>query len=243
MPYLTLITLTMICLFITSCSLNSEQKSPLQKHSDATQPQVGHQQHITLEPLSHWQEIIFTTPTQYSILQSDDGFVIKADSQHSASMIYQAVNIDLNKTPYLHWQWKITHTYNNPNEQSRSGDDYPARLYIAIKGKPYSLFPRALSYVWASHSDKDSHWYSPYSQQAILVAVESGNSKVGEWVHEARNLREDIQQYFGESIDHIEGIAIMTDTDNTQSKAMSYYRDIYFDDNTADSTTKPAPIL
>jgi hypothetical protein len=113
-------------------------------------------------------------------------------------------------------------------EQSKQGDDFSARVYIAVKAKNGSFYPRVLCYVWANHSPKGSHWSSPYSNDAIIIAQQSGDSRVHQWVSEKINVKADLQRYFQEEIDEIEGIAIMTDSDNSKGKADAFYRQLFF---------------
>jgi hypothetical protein len=61
-----------------------------------------------------------------------------------------------------------------------------------------------------------------------MIAVESGPEKIGSWVSEERNIYRDHVSYFGEDPPEVIAIAIMTDTDNTQEKAVAYYEEISF---------------
>lgn len=75
-----------------------------------------------------------------------------------------------------------------------------------------------------------------FTDFAKMIVVESGSTKVGAWVEEERNVYEDYRLAFGEDPPAINGIAIMTDTDNTQERAVAYYGDIVFL-----QAAKPAP--
>jgi hypothetical protein len=182
---------------------------------------------INFNDLSTWEERVFSKPTIYTH-ESDDTH-LKAVSNNSASMLYRQINIDLNKTPYLNWQWKISNTYQDiKNERSKQGDDYPARVYVAIKSRTGSLYPRALVYVWSNHSEALSHWPNPYSDAVIMLALQSGDLHINQWITEKRNLKEDLKHYFNEEIDAIEGIAIMSDSDNSHSYSEAFYRNLHF---------------
>ena len=65
----------------------------------------------------------------------------------------------------------------------------------------------------------------PFTDCVQMVAVESGSTNVGTWVTEQRNIRKDYRQAFGEE-PPINGLAIMTDTDNTGESATAYYGNI-----------------
>ena len=61
-----------------------------------------------------------------------------------------------------------------------------------------------------------------------MIEVESGSSKLNTWITEDRNVYEDYRRAFGEEPPMISGVAIMTDTDNTNESAEAYYGDIAF---------------
>lgn len=221
------LSISFYCLFLlTACEYLFTQKSKNQAHS------AEQQATIHFSDLSQWQERKFAGSTEYTTIKKNHSTILKATTSDSASMLYQAINIDLNKTPYLSWQWKISNTYpKNINEHNRNGDDYPARIYIAIKNKNGNIYPRALIYVWSSYSPQFTHWKNPYSQSITMLSIESGDALAGQWITEKRNLKQDLKTYFGEEIDAIEGIAIMSDSDNTDSQATTYYQKISFTKN------------
>lgn len=178
--------------------------------------------------LPAWKEQVFNKRTRYEPVEEGGATVLRATSRQSASALYRRVEVDLDKTPYLNWRWKVEDTLGELDEQMKVGDDFAARLYVVVSPMPFRLKPRSLNYVWASNTPAGGHWESPYSGSIELVALQSGNGRAGQWVHEKRNVREDLKRYFGEDISYVEGIAIMTDTDNSQSAVTAYYGDIYF---------------
>jgi hypothetical protein len=61
-----------------------------------------------------------------------------------------------------------------------------------------------------------------------MYVVESGDEKLQRWVTERRNVYDDYRLAFGEEPYRVTGVAIMTDTDNTQESATAWYGDIVF---------------
>ncbi len=61
-----------------------------------------------------------------------------------------------------------------------------------------------------------------------MVVVESGTQKEGLWIDEERDIYEDYKKAFGEEPPMINGVAIMSDTDNTKEQTTAYYGDIVF---------------
>lgn len=183
---------------------------------------------FTERGLPAWSEQVFNKRTRYEPVEEGGQTVLRAGSRQSASALYRRVDVDLDKTPYLNWRWKVEDTLGELDEQMKAGDDFAARVYVVVSPLPFRLKPRSLNYVWASNTPAGGHWESPYSSNIVLVALQSGNGRAGQWVYEKRNVREDLQRYFGEGIRYVEAIAIMTDTDNSQSAVTAYYGDISF---------------
>ncbi|MEW8220752.1 MAG: DUF3047 domain-containing protein [Candidatus Thiodiazotropha taylori] len=189
------------------------------------------EQTITVDilPVEDWTEVSFKGNTSYQAIdESGEPASLKAISQSSASALAKRIKVDLNKTPYLNWRWKIDRVLDKPDEQSKSGDDYPARIYVVKEGGWAPWRTRSMNYVWSSSQPVSSVWASAYTGQSMMVAVKSGDQQAGQWQTEKRNVRKDFKNYFGEEIETIDVVAIMTDTDNTKSMATAWYADIFF---------------
>lgn len=179
--------------------------------------------------LSAWQPQDFHGKTAYSLQPSRHAsYVLSAHSDNSASGLHRKIRIDLiTQTPVLNWSWRVPYTFTDNDEASKSGDDYPARIYVIVSGGPLFWKTRALNYVW-SNQQKESTWANAYTSRNIMLAVDGGEQHTQRWRHYSRNLRHDLQRIFGEDIRSIDAIAIMTDTDNTHHKVTTLYGDIYF---------------
>lgn len=178
--------------------------------------------------LSDWNEKSFRDHTRYTQVNMDGNLCIQSQSEASASGLFREIQIDLVKTPYLHWDWRINETLGDVNEEEKSFDDYAARIYVVISGGLFFWRTRALNYVWANKHTKGQSWPNAYSANAIMVAVESGPELTKTWQHERRNVRNDIKNYLGLDVDRIDAIAFMTDTDDTGKSASACYANIYF---------------
>ncbi len=175
--------------------------------------------------LGGWTEKSFRGKTDYSLTKEDGKIALRAHSIKSGSGMIKKISVDSRKLPLLRWSWKIDHTLKREDIRSKKGDDFPARVYVIF---PRTFFwrMRAINYVWASKMAKDSFMPSPYTANAMIIAVEAGDEKVKKWVSEERNIYEDYKMVFGEEPPLLGGIAIMTDTDNTQDEATAFYGDI-----------------
>jgi len=184
--------------------------------------------------------------TTYEVIHDGNTAVVKAESEASASGLTKAVKIDPREYPIIRWRWKIDQVLARSDVSRKDGDDYPARLYVMFeyeadkvpltKKLKYAA-GRALfgdipigtvNYIWETHTPVGTVVENAYTDFAQMIVVESGSQHVGRWLDEERNILDDYRMAFGEEPPLINGIAIMTDTDNTKERATAYYGDILF---------------
>ena len=196
-----------------------------------------------------WKPLTFKKipkSTVYELVTDGAAVVVKATSDAGASGLTKQVNIDPSVFPVVHWRWKVENLLSRSDVTRKSGDDYPARLYITFQYDPEKVsFGRklkykagralfgdipiaALNYIWDTKTSVGTVVDNAYTNFAKMIVVETGATKVGAWVEESRNVYQDYKQAFGEDPPMINGIAIMTDTDNTKERAIAYYGDIWF---------------
>ena len=181
--------------------------------------------------LQQWDEKSFKGNTHYSLKYAQDRYILQATANMSASALYKRIKINLLETPFLNWSWSINSTLPALNEQSKSGDDYAARIYVVIKTgiAPWKI--RALNYVWSSNTMPPDKWPNAFTNKAVMIPLRTSNDATGEWNVEKVNIRTDMQQYLGIDIKQIAGVAIMTDTDNSGNFVTANYGDIFFSTN------------
>jgi hypothetical protein len=178
--------------------------------------------------LGGWQEQRFAGETVYRLIEEEGRTALRATSNGTASGRYKPVRIDLRQTPLLHWQWRVDNLLEGVAEQSKPGDDYPARVYVVFSGGLLFWRTRAINYVWSSNQPVGTTWPNAFTGNAKMVAVESGAERLGQWVTEQRNVAEDYRRLFGGEPGTVDAVAIMTDTDNSGQRATAWYGDIWF---------------
>ena len=184
--------------------------------------------------------------TSYEVVKDGDVRVVKAVSEASASGLTKPVVIDPKEYPIVRWRWKIDHVLKGSDVTLKEGDDFPARLYITFAYDPDKVsFGKklkykagqvifgdipigAINYVWETKTPVGTIIDNAYTDFVKMVVVESGTQNVGMWIDEERNIYEDYKKAFGEEPPMINGVAIMSDTDNTKERATAYYGDIVF---------------
>ncbi|GAB5534595.1 MAG: DUF3047 domain-containing protein [Rubricoccaceae bacterium] len=194
-----------------------------------------------------WEPLSFDDGqrTQYSLVEYGGTTVVRANANRSASGLIRRVTIDPNRFPVLTWRWKVEGVLPRGDVRRKSGDDYPARIYItfdkdpselsfadrvryrAVRALGYDDVPvRALNYIWANQASEGQIVPNPYTDWVKMIPVQSGNANAETWQIETRDVVRDYRAAFGEDPPPINGIAIMTDADNTKGSATAYYGDM-----------------
>lgn len=180
--------------------------------------------------LEGWKEKSFVGHTLYEPYRENGKTVLKATAANSASVLYKQETIDLTDTPWLEWTWKVDAVYNNIDEQSKAGDDFPARLYVTAKSGVLPWQTIAINYVWSSKSPINEAWENPFTSKSMMVSVQSGNTMAGHWVSQRRNIVEDFRQLFNIEVKRLSGYAVMVDGDNSSQTGTAYFGNIDFKD-------------
>lgn len=180
--------------------------------------------------MTGWENKAFKGNTVYALVYDSEkkSTVLQATSQGAASGRFRKMKIDLIKTPFLNWSWKVSDALSGIDETAKTGDDYSARVYVVMERGIMGLSSLSVNYVWASQHPSGSAWPSPFTRHVRLMAVDSGSKGLNTWIAHKRNVRADLREQFGEDIVSIEAVAIMTDTDNSGGRAQASYGDIWF---------------
>ena len=91
-----------------------------------------------------------------------------------------------------------------------------------------ALSNRAVNYVFSSNNEIGKYWRSPYTKKSIDYVLSTTKQNLNEWVTVKANVKEHFKLLHDLDVNELNGVAIMTDTDNSKLKAISYYQNIYF---------------
>ena len=169
--------------------------------------------------------------TKYTLGNNENGKYIKAVANNSASGLGKELKINLKKTPFLNITWKVEKDLNGIVENSKKGHDYAARVFVVKKTGATPLSNRAMNYVFSSNNDINTHHPSPFTKKSIDYVLSTTKEDLNEWVTVKVNVRDHFKKFHDLDLDDINGIAIMSDTDNSKLNAIAYYQNIYFSSN------------
>ena len=166
--------------------------------------------------------------TIYTVGSNDNGNFLKAVADNAASGLGKEVKIDLNKTPFINITWKIEKDLPGIKENTKKGHDFAARVFAVKKTGATPLSNRAINYVFSSNSEVGFNSPSPYTKKSIDNVLASTKNNLNEWITVKANVKEDFKRFHDLNVDELDGLAIMSDTDNSKMKAIAYYQNIYF---------------
>jgi hypothetical protein len=197
-----------------------------------------------------WQPVALPgkRATAYKTHLTDGRWVLVAQSERSASMLRRPVRIEPDRLGRVSFSWKVDALLSDADVQHGDTEDAVVRVLLAFEGDPSRLSARTrmmfdlahgltgetppfatLMYVWDTRAAAGSLVVNPRSDRIRKIVVESGATHLGQWRSYTRNVREDFVRAFGEDPGALIGVAVMTDTDNTQSRAEAWYGEIRFE--------------
>jgi hypothetical protein len=166
--------------------------------------------------------------TIWTLGTNENGNYIKAEANAAGSGLGKEIKINLNKTPFLNITWKVEKDLAGIDESSKKGHDYAARVFVIKKTGMTALSNRAMNYVFSSNNNIGDNWRSPYTKQSIDYILSTTKENLNKWVSVKVNVKKHFKDFHNLDVNELNGIAIMSDTDNSKLQAISYYQNIYF---------------
>ena len=166
--------------------------------------------------------------TIYLTGSNENGNFLKAIADNAASGLGKEIKINLNLTPIINITWKVEKNLNGIEENTKKGHDFAGRVFVIKKTGATPLSNRAVNYVFSSNNSVGKNWPSPYTKKSIDNVMSTTKEHMNEWVTVKANVKEDFKKFHDLDLNEIDGIAIMSDTDNSKMSAITYYQNIYF---------------
>ena len=186
-------------------------------------------------------------PTRYRVRDWDGVPAVEAHAVSSMALLARQVEVDLGRTPFLCWRWRIEAPLKNADMMTKAGDDYAARVYLSFEVPPEklgfgtrmalslarslrgNLVPdAAINYIWDNRHPVGTWQPNAYTDRARMLILRTGGANAGRWVDERRDVSADFLQAFGHAPARLTGLAIATDTDNTGEEAHAGFADFRF---------------
>ena len=169
--------------------------------------------------------------TVYSVGSNENGNYLKAIADNAASGLGKEIKVNLNETPFINITWKVEKDLRGVKENTKKGHDFAARVFVIKKTGATPLSNRAINYVFSSNNDVGENFLSPYTKKSIDNVLATTKENLNEWVTVKSNVKADFKKFHNLDVNQLDGLAIMSDTDNSKMKSVAYYQNIYFSAN------------
>ena len=166
--------------------------------------------------------------TIYTTESNEKGNFLKAVADNAASGLGKEIKINLNKTPIINITWKVEKDLIGIKENTKKGHDFAARVFVIKKTGSTPLSNRAINYVFSSNNEVGFSSSSPYTKKSIDNVLSNSKNNLNKWITVRANVKEDFKKFHDLDVNELDGLAIMSDTDNSKMKAVAYYQNIYF---------------
>lgn len=197
-----------------------------------------------------WRIIHFDSkipPTTYQTRVWDGVPSVEAQADSSMALLARGVDVDLKVTPILCWRWRVDDVVKGADMNTKAGDDYAARVYVAFKmpedkinfGLRFKLQiarnlygddvpDAALNYVWDNKNAVGHRQFNAYTDRTQMIVQRSGSAEINTWVSERVDVLADVVKGYESDQAKISFLALSSDTDNTKSKARAGFADLHF---------------
>jgi hypothetical protein len=180
--------------------------------------------------------------TTYTFERHEGRAAWRADADASASLLRRRVQVPVTDRTAVEFAWWVPATIPTADLRHADTADSPVRLVLAFDGDVSKLSLRdrmqfqaaealtgerppyaMLMYVWDNHAAPETILRGPRSERVKKVVLERGDAHLRQWRGHKRQIKADFVRAFGEEPGNLIGIALLTDSDNTKSKAQAWY--------------------
>lgn len=194
--------------------------------------------------LARWHPQFFAKIPRHSSYQAviEEGRpCLLMESNNSASALVLNQQFNVYDYPKLSWRWKVSNVYRKGDSSRKEGDDYPARLYVMFAYDPthaslgkriqyqlakafYGQYPpdSSINYIWDNQVTGATVITNAYTDQAKMIPVSAGASKVNTWQDYTVDIVRDYRLAFGQDPPVTATLAVMNDSDNTGESAKAW---------------------
>lgn len=181
-------------------------------------------------------------PVRFAPVRNEGRAALSATAVSAASVVHRRVRIEPHDLGRLSFSWKVPHLIEAADIGVRETEDAPVRVMLAFDGDRSRLsrkdaavseLVRALTgeempyatlmYVWCNKRPPGAVVHNPRTGRIRSLVLESGPGRLDRWLDYERDVRADYERVFGEPPGALIGVAVMTDSDNTQSTAHALY--------------------
>jgi hypothetical protein len=165
-----------------------------------------------------------------TLVVDEDRRALHLKSKNDSSTINKEIEgrVDLRATPILEWRWKAVELPTGGDSRKEDKLDQAAQIYVSWPRFPRAFRSRIIGYVWDTTAPVGTQVQSTKTHMVTYIVVRSGGAKLGQWLTEQRNVREDYQRLFAEEPSELGYVSLSIDSNDTESRAEAFIGAIFF---------------
>lgn len=189
--------------------------------------------------------------SQYRWTRKDGRDALEATARDSASLWRRRVAVPAAQLGRVQFSWWVERLLPGASVADIDREDAVARVIFGFDGDHSRLPARTraqfelaallsgerppyatLMYVWDSHDPPlppETLVQNPRSERIRKIVLDSGPALLGRWRDHDRDLAADFLRAFGEPPGELISVALMTDADNTDGQARSWYGPVHWE--------------
>ncbi|WP_291065372.1 DUF3047 domain-containing protein [Hydrogenophaga sp.] len=179
---------------------------------------------------------------QFEPAESGGRAALLVQAQNSVSILRQRFEPALAAPGMLRFSWKVDALPTGADLHDPQNEDAPVRIVLSFDGDRTRLSSQAhrlselsrlltgeelpyatLVYVWSTTDALGAVVPNPRTDRIRKLVVDSGTAGLGQWREHVRDAQADYMRVFGEPPGPLLSVALMTDTDNTQTILQAWY--------------------
>lgn len=167
----------------------------------------------------------------YVIDKEEENIFLRFDGvrgKHLSYPFFEDIEVNINETPILSWDWRIHDLPSGANEDSKKKNDVAASIYVVFD-LGYIMFrkvPKSIRYTWSSTLPVGKT-LSKFNGNQKIIVVGSGEQNIGNWQTFERNIVEDYKRLFGDSPPSKPlAILLLSDGNDTNDRVSADYDNI-----------------
>jgi hypothetical protein len=156
----------------------------------------------------------------YKVAENDGHRFLRADAKDAGVQAAKQFAWDLKEYPVLTWAWRPQEFPAGADERTGKNDS-PLAVYAVFPHTPVSV--KSVKYIWSEKVPAGTHIPQTKGNTQGVV-LRTGGDVGGAWIEERVNVLEDYKRYFKtDDAPKPEGIGVLTDSDDTSSRARGDY--------------------
>jgi hypothetical protein len=185
--------------------------------------------------------------TRFSVVDLDGKRALKVEAELSYGNLVHPVRVTEPGTQ-LGWQWRVEQFIDAADLRNKSGDDTAVKVCVffdhALEKVPFGerqllrlarsrsndLLPAAtVCYVWDNKLPVGTTLDNAFTRRMRYMVLQNGKDAANRWNAQRRDVGADFLKLFSDEsteVPAIIGVAVGADSDNTQSRSISYVADL-----------------